>query len=456
MFVFNEGVPRSGKSYDCIKNHVLPGIKRGRHVWARINGLETPECRKAIADYLQLPLEHVEKYLHHVETKDVVETFKARQDKESQRWLIDDHFKDALVIIDEIHEFYVESRQPLDPATENFFALLSQNGGDGVIMTQMFARLHAAVRGRIERKHSFQKLSAFGLDGQCRVTYSHAYAAGKFQKIGSKIFSYDKAIYPLYHGYAVGSTNTEVYKEGSKTVWSLVAVGLVVLLLVGAAGSYFFVGFFKSPEKILGDKAPAQQHAPQTAAPALGVYQEPARGPGAPTGATPAVTAPPDPLKDLSGEQRYVAELSKNGRIRLAMIATVGDEARGWVEWVDTANMTTETLDLRQLRELGYEVTVHAYGVLLKAGDVTYVATAWPRAAPIREPEAKTYNTREAGLVDGGGAGAREVAQSAAAGGEPGQGGSVVVRKATRALGTFPENKPFEVQTSTPATTLEM
>ncbi|WP_258872269.1 zonular occludens toxin domain-containing protein, partial [Xanthomonas nasturtii] len=22
MFVFNEGVPRSGKSYDCIKNHV--------------------------------------------------------------------------------------------------------------------------------------------------------------------------------------------------------------------------------------------------------------------------------------------------------------------------------------------------------------------------------------------------------------------------------------------------
>lgn len=443
MFVFNEGVPRSGKSYDCIKHHVLPGIKRGRHVWARINGLETPECRKAIADHLKLPLEHVEKYLHHVETKDVVETFKARQDKETQRWTIEDHFKDALVIIDEIHEFYVESRQPLDPATENFFALLSQNGGDGVIMTQLFARLHSAVRGRIERKHSFQKLSAFGMDGKYRVTYWHAYAAGKFQKIGSKVISYDKAIFPLYHGYAPGSSNTEVYKEGSKTVWSLVAVALVVLLVVGGVGSYLFVGFFKSPEKILGDKAPAAQHAPQTAAVAGGVYQEPVHPVAAPAAAVPAVVAPPDPLKDLTGPQRYVAELSKNARIRLAMIATVGDEARGWVEWVDTSNMTTETLELRQLRELGYEVTVHAYGVLLQAGEVTYVATAWPRAAPIREPETKTYNTREAGLVDGGAAGARDSAQSGAAVGEPGQGVSTVIAKGRRALDSFPRSPPY-------------
>lgn len=452
MFVFNEGVPRSGKSYDCIKNHVLPGLKRGRHVWARINGLETPECRAAIAEYLKLPVEHVEKYLHHVETKDVVETFKARQDKETQRWLIEDHFKDALVIIDEIHEFYVESRQPLDPATENFFALLGQNGGDGVIMTQMFARLHAAVRGRIERKHSFVKLSAFGLDGKYRVTYWNCYAAGKFQKIGSKVMSYDKAIFPLYHGYAQGSTNKEVYKEGSKTVWSLIAVGLVFLLVVGAGGAYFFVGFFKSPQKVLGKSEDHQQ----TVAPgaAVGrVYQEPASSTSV-KAAQPVVEAP-DPFKGLSGEQRYVAELSKNARIRLAMLAMVGDDPRASIEWVDSSNVTTETLDLRQLRALGYDVSVEPYGVRLKAGDVTYVATAWPRTLPIRDQEVHTYNTREAGMA-GDGAGARDSAQSAVAGRSASGVRGGVIPKQARALGTFPESKAYSTGSVTPPTTLDM
>mgnify|MGYP001042843008 CR=1 FL=1 len=78
------------------------------------------------------------------------------------------------------------------------------------------------------------------------------------------------------------------------------------------------------------------------------------------------------------------------------------------------------------------------------------------RAAPIREPDARTYNTREAGLVAGGGAGASASSQSGATGGEPTRSGGVVVRKATRALGTFTENKPYETATYTPAATLEM
>ncbi|MEB2027395.1 zonular occludens toxin domain-containing protein, partial [Xanthomonas campestris pv. campestris] len=27
MLVFNEGVPRAGKSYDAVKNHILPALK---------------------------------------------------------------------------------------------------------------------------------------------------------------------------------------------------------------------------------------------------------------------------------------------------------------------------------------------------------------------------------------------------------------------------------------------
>ncbi|WP_236517535.1 zonular occludens toxin domain-containing protein [Xanthomonas phaseoli] len=405
MFVFNEGVPRSGKSYDCIKNHVLPSLKRGRHVWARLNGLEDAGCRKAIAAYLELPESHIEKFLHHVETKDVVETFKARQDKQTKRWVIEDHFKDALVVIDEIHEFYVESRQPLDPATEQFFALLGQNGGDGVIMTQMFKRLHEAVRGRIERKHSFQKLSAFGMDGRYRVTFNHSIAAGKFQKIGSKVEKYDKAIFPLYHGYAPGSTNTEVYKEGSKTVWPLVAGGLVIALVVFGLAGWWVLRFFREPEHMFKDgRVGHDQAAPaasQAAPSAVGQTFKPGQAvplPGAHT-APPAPPPKPDPKDMLNPEQRFVVDLADLGRLRLAAMAKVGEETRAWVEWIDTGNNSVQMLDLDQLRDLGMEVTVASYGVRIKAGEIVQVATAWPRQPNVREPEARTYNTAEAGAV---------------------------------------------------------
>ncbi|RWA38908.1 hypothetical protein C5H14_11335 [Xylella fastidiosa] len=39
MLVFNEGVPRSGKSYDAVKHHILPALREGRRVYARLNGL---------------------------------------------------------------------------------------------------------------------------------------------------------------------------------------------------------------------------------------------------------------------------------------------------------------------------------------------------------------------------------------------------------------------------------
>lgn len=463
MFVFNEGVPRSGKSYDCIKNHVLPSLKRGRHVWARINGLETPSCRKAIATHLDLPLEQVEKYLHHVETKDVVETFKARQDPVTQRWVIEDHFKDALVIIDEIHEFYVESRQPLDPGTENFFALLGQNGGDGVIMTQMFQRLHSAMRGRIERKHSFQKLSAFGLDGSYRVTYHHSTAAGKFQKIGSKVFRYEKAIFPLYHGYAPGASNTEVYKEGSKTVWPLVAGGMVVALLVFGVAAWWLIRFFREPEHMFKDDRMQKSHVDATPAPAaVGQTFKPGEAipaPGRPMPASGPYSAKqpppkPDPRDALTPEQRYVVDLADKGRLRLSAIAQVSGVTRAWLEWIDTGNNAIAMLDLTQLQDLGMEVTVGSYGVKIKAGDVVQVATAWPRQPTVRETEARTYNTSEAGLSAEGGAGARSGAQSPARSAEAIRG--TVVQKRRRTQGTFPESPGFEVDTATPATTLDL
>lgn len=430
MLVFNEGVPRAGKSYDSVKNHILPALKKGRRVYARLNGLRHDK----IAAHLGMAESDVRALLFCVDTKEVVQTFTCSQD-DTGKWCIPDHFKDALVVIDEVHEFYVNERKPLAPAVENFWALLGQNGGDGVIMTQWINRLHSAVKARIERKNTFQKLTAVGSKSRYRVTFFHTTSPGKFEKVGGQTLKYDPAIFPLYDGYAPGTENTEVYEEGGKTVWAAMLLRGVIFLVLAGVGVYFFAGFFlKSGDK--GDKSsqtPAQTPSLRPQPTAAGVGQ--AMG-----GMTPAavVERVKDPLEGLSPEQRYVAELGARARPRLALLAEVGGESRGWVQWISLdTNEVIENLDIGQLRGLGYRVTVEPYGLRISAGEHVMVATAWPYRAPIREKDARLYNLSN----DDAGAGPVSAANGGGAGvvGHGATAGSLI-GVAGRAMATFPES----------------
>ncbi|WP_349809755.1 zonular occludens toxin family protein [Xanthomonas hortorum pv. hederae] len=441
MLVFNEGVPRAGKSYDAVKNHILPSIKKGRRVFARLNGLR----HDRIAKHLAMQEKDVRDLLVLVDTKDVAKLFSCTQD-ESGKWCIPDTFKDSLVVIDEVHEFYVNDRKPLEPEVENFFALLGQNGGDAVIMTQWINRLHSAVKARIERKNTFQKLTAVGLKSRYRVTYFHTTSPGKFEKVGGQTLKYDAAIFPLYDGYAPGADNTEVYEEGGRSVWAAMAVRATIFLIVGAFGIYVFVQFFtkdrSDPAKPVASASKLSATHGGTAPSLSGV------APG-----VPAMLPAPDPLADLTQEQRYVAELSDKGRIRLAARARVGDQDRAWIQWIDTSNNVVEELDLSQLRALGYSVSVVTYGVRLSAGKHVMVATAWPWHAPVREQDPRLYNL----APDGSGAATGVATAGSDDGGAhrdrlPGG----VIEYGPRSQGTFPDNKGYKSTSATPATTLDM
>lgn len=444
MLVFNEGVPRAGKSYDAVKNHILPALKKGRTVFARLNGLRHDK----IAAHLGMPEVDVRALLITVDTKDVPSTFVCFRDEESGQWCIPDQFKDALVVIDEVHEFYVNERKPLAPEVENFWALLGQNGGDAVIMTQWINRLHSAVKARIEKKNSFQKLTAVGMKGRYRVTYYHTVSAGKFERVGGQTLKYDAAIFPLYDGYAPGAENTEVYEEGGKSVWAAMAFQAVIFLVVGGVGLFFFVHFFqKGKEKPKHDQPVAAAEAGPSATPAVGRVFKPGEAVPAPGQAVAAVVAS-DPLEDLKPEQRYVVELAEKGRIRLAAVAEVSGQVRAWVQWIDSSSLVIEQLDLTQLRALGFDATVESYGVRLAAGDHVLVATAWPWVAPIREAEPRLYNLGR----DDAGPGVVSAANDAGTGGVAGG----TITRSERAQGTFPESPGYQVETSTPATTLKM
>ncbi|TWQ31648.1 zonular occludens toxin domain-containing protein, partial [Xanthomonas vasicola] len=76
MLVFNEGVPRAGKSYDAVKNHILPALKKGRRVFARLNGLRFDR----IAKHLGIAESDVRSLLVLVDLQDVAKLFACTED----------------------------------------------------------------------------------------------------------------------------------------------------------------------------------------------------------------------------------------------------------------------------------------------------------------------------------------------------------------------------------------
>lgn len=435
MLVFNEGVPRAGKSYDAVKNHILPTLKKRRRVFARLNGLDHGK----IAAYLGMDEAEVRELLVLVDTREVRTFFACVQD-ETGKWCIPDQFKDALVVIDEVHEFYVSERQPLPGAVENFWALLGQNGGDAVIMTQWINRVHQAVRARIERKNVFQKLTAIGFKNKYRVTYWHTTSPGKYERVGGKTEKYDPAIYPLYHGYAPGAENTEVYEEGGTNVWRAMAFRGAVFGVLGLVGAYFFLSFF------FGAKGGKESKAETATAEVTQVYDADGnflRTEGA-AAAVAVVKEKEDPFKGMTPEQRFVAEMQ--GRVRLASRAEIGGRVRGWVEWVDDTGETVESLEVAAIEALGYAASWEPYGVRLAAGDHVIIATPWPRVMPVREKEQRLYN-----LSGSGGAG---IASGASEAGAAAPGAFIGYAPGQRA-DIFPRSTGYVGETYTgPTTTL--
>ncbi len=384
MLIFSEGVPGSGKSYDAVKEHILPALKKGRPVFARINGLD----HERIAAHLQIPVEKVRANLHLVAPEQVRARFIAEQQPDAT-WLPAKEFRNALIVIDEAHEFYVGgTKDPLPPQVEQFFAMHRHGGLDILIMTQFYKRIHIAIRSRIERKNSFQKLSALGKKGESayRVTFWQTIAPDRYEKVGGETRTYDPAIFPLYSGVAEPDVQTEVYSAGRTSVWKAMKWRALFIIPIGAYAIWFLLDFFAGGGEKLVKKNKVGTPAPIAA----GQYQAQA---SQPTPAEQKAAAKEAKLAKLTPEQRYVWQLSEAHRVRLAAMIGQGSKALGLVEWVDSSQRVQERLTLQQLRDLGVDVTVHVYGVRLDAGGERLIATAWPMNMPLREEQPRLYDT---------------------------------------------------------------
>lgn len=372
MLVFNEGVPRSGKSYDAVLSHILPALKSGRVVYARVNGLNHDK----IADHLGLSPGIVRDLLREVPTADVLKTFQARKN-EAGEWGIADDLKNALFVVDEAHEFYVASREAINPAIEQFFALCGQNGMDGVLMSQWYRRLHSSVRARIERKNVFQKLTAVGMTGKYLVTRFHTTTPDRFEKVGSDTCTYDPAIFPLYKGYADGASNVAVYKAGGKTVWHKLRKLALVVVPVVILGAVSLHHFFTGAGGMVQPK-PAPRVVSVPAAPV----------------ASPETMAKVKPLESASSlhpsidttgmppSVAYVFDLTAQARPRLVGWIDMAGKGYGLIEWREDQGHVLDRMTIAQLRSMGVTVEHYPYGLKVGYRGKVFIATSWPVDMP--------------------------------------------------------------------------
>lgn len=381
MLTFNEGVPRAGKSYDAVAFHILPALKKGRKVFARLDGLD----HDAIAKHLKMDAEDVRSLLVQVTVEQVPELPKLVE-------------PDCLVVIDECHKFYVQSMRPLPPGVEDFFAEHGHAGMDILLISQWYKRLHTALRARVERKNVFQKLSAVGMDKSYLVTYWHTTGPDKFEQVGKSRKKYDPAIYPLYHGFLPETGNTEVYSEGSITVWKTVLPWFALAGLMLVVGGFFYVKFFSS-----GGGATKPVVAPVRAASSAAVSPS-----SRPMPSPVQVGRPVEPAKpkrpEMPPEAAYVWGLQDQGRARLAGTAVMPDgQFSGVVEWRADQSRVIDSLTVAQLRALGVTVDRTGYGLRLTWGKgkelQTIVVTSWPIDEPNRYSQQQIADIRDNGPV---------------------------------------------------------
>lgn len=376
MIIYLEGLPRSGKSYESMKKHIIPALQKGRMVYARLDGLNYEQ----IAQVAGVPLERVKELLHHLEPDQVRDWWKYVSDK-------------SLVILDELHKAYPQTRQALDHDTTEAVSEHGHREIDVVVMGQDHTDLHKLWRNRIDRRITFVKMDVLGKDDRYIWTMYKRKPDGKWYEVSSSGMAgeaYDKAIFGTYKSHSTDEPVGENYKDSRATVWrsKLLRLGIPGAAAVALLAVYFLWGFFHGSHPLVKPSSAAAVPAsgpmlhPVTYKAGVPVTASPS---GEPVTARPAapVAGAPSPAVDYAvqlDDADLVANLSHKYRPRLAGVVISAHGIDGLVDWYDASFRRQETLNFRQIEALGWAVSVMRDGglvQLLRHGK-TVVVTSWP------------------------------------------------------------------------------
>lgn len=335
----------SGKTYEVVRNVVLPGLLSGRDVVCNIDGLSV----ELISAWCQANAKGAVGRLIPVDRAAVgrADFFPSRVSDGTyvaSEWVP----LGALVVVDEAPVYWGTDKAIL-PAHLAFFREHRHITGPGgvacdlVVISQTVDALHRSLKGLVEFSADCRQLKALGLSKQYNVvTYEGCRRSGKFI-MGRRTHTYDKAIFPLYKSFAHGN-GTVVGTDKRFTIWASRWFWLLVAAcpFIAVAAIYrLYLGFFVYPEahsRLLHQQALARAGIVQSArpgAPGGGAADAPVPGvvPGQPGGPPSlASRAPPGGKvpKGASGVQQDIASpwaivgAAAFGGVRYVMLSRQG------------------------------------------------------------------------------------------------------------------------------------
>ncbi|WP_036799687.1 zonular occludens toxin domain-containing protein [Photobacterium marinum] len=243
MIYLIAGRPRSGKSYEAVKYHVIPAIKSGRKVitnlplniehFKKIYGAEVEELIKVVEfDYADF------------EGATVTFPF-STPDYYMDDWR-DDKGVGPLYVIDEAH-FSLPKGKTLD-AVKKYYTMHEHYGIDILLMTQNPRQLDADILNLVEILYRTIKNTALGSTS----TYTKKVVDGwRGAVVNEEQRKYDKTIFPFYKSHTQ-SKKEVLEREASdiKPIWKHWSfVGGALFLLLGIPWLiYSLAGLFSDEE----------------------------------------------------------------------------------------------------------------------------------------------------------------------------------------------------------------
>lgn len=398
MIIFHEGMPRSGKSYASTKDHIVPALKKGRKIYARLDGINFAQ----LAELAEISEERCRETLIHVTEEQCAEIYKLEIEK------------DSLVVIDELQNYWPQGREQLQPEMVKFIAEHGHHGWDILAMGQLLKDCHRTWVNRTNRKIQFIKKDMLGKPNEYKwIMYTgrpDSRGAVKFEEVSKGDGKYEEKYFGCYASHSAGTENTETYEDDRANVFKsplfkkwIPLTGVAALLAIGYIVYLFSGGLAQKDQKTAAVK-PATVSETQTTSGPNQPTKTIALVDGKPVNQAASIPQDKQAAKDKTGDfdiPDIVSELSKDNRIRLAAYIRSPTKTKVVIEWRDSANKIIDSLTNSDIEALGWHVLADSAGhlvVLAKPGQ-RLLATAWPIEIPegkVTTPE--TENIKAAGL----------------------------------------------------------
>ncbi len=402
MLIVHEGLPGAGKTWEAVVKRLIPALREGRKVFARINGLDHAK----IAEVAELELDQVKQLLHEIPEDQVMQ------------WneLVEN---DSLVILDEAQNFWPHgSSRSVSQNQIKAIAEHRHRGLDVILMCQVLqgaGGVHPVWVNRVDQKIVFEKMNARGNDKKYKWTAYKGQHNGtkiKFTQINKGSEVYDSKYFGTYKSHQDSTSNTETYKDARTNVWNnpvvrkwapLMAVGLVVSIwyiwhaFKGGGLEKSLNAGHKVEKKVEVTSTPATVVVPASSVLAPAAQPQPVQAKSAPVS---------ESMKQDAMADDYVASISQKWRPRLSGLVWGAKGARLVVEWYDESFRLKERLSAAQLEEFGWGVARSAYGehVILSKAGVHIAVTSWPM-----EPFGKVSEADNQSIARQAGAGRMDV-----------------------------------------------